>query len=217
MSLVVLRKFGSDLSAPMMFFLASNWLLQLKLLSLACITQTWAGYNLPYCDFDTPCLTHTDIYVFLCIKSTVSTGQQFCVCFCVELDYKFIHLIYLCPNLDLPRVRGFTGQRLITLWLRPIFYMSCNRLMTKPNFDRNHFAFQSTQNTQKQVNLVRLHEQSKKNLEQEIQNYKDEAQKQRKIIYQLEKERDRYINEASDLTQKVSCGISCSVCTFPIN
>merc|ERR1712018_138890 len=52
-------------------------------------------------------------------------------------------------------------------------------------------------------NLVKLHEQSKKNLEQEIQNYKDEAQKQRKIIYQLEKERDRYINEASDLTQKV--------------
>lgn len=35
------------------------------------------------------------------------------------------------------------------------------------------------------------------------QNYKDEAQKQRKIIYQLEKERDRYINEASELTQKV--------------
>jgi len=57
--------------------------------------------------------------------------------------------------------------------------------------------------TQKQLGLVRLHEQAKKNLEQEIQNYKDEAQKQRKIIYQLEKERDRYINEASDLTQKV--------------
>jgi len=57
--------------------------------------------------------------------------------------------------------------------------------------------------TQKQLSLVRLHEQAKKNLEQEIQNYKDEAQKQRKIIYQLEKERDRYINEASDLTQKV--------------
>ncbi|XP_013394677.1 cilia- and flagella-associated protein 58 [Lingula anatina] len=57
--------------------------------------------------------------------------------------------------------------------------------------------------TQKQHNLVKLHEQSKKNLEQEIQNYKEEAQKQRKIIYQLEKERDRYINEASDLTQKV--------------
>ncbi|KAK7469781.1 hypothetical protein BaRGS_00036208 [Batillaria attramentaria] len=57
--------------------------------------------------------------------------------------------------------------------------------------------------TQKQLHLVKLHEQSKKNLEQEIHNYKEEAQKQRKIIYQLEKERDRYINEASDLTQKV--------------
>ncbi|MEE6486961.1 hypothetical protein FKM82_014744 [Ascaphus truei] len=55
----------------------------------------------------------------------------------------------------------------------------------------------------KQLNLVKLHEQSKKNLEEEIQSYKEEAQKQRKIIYQLEKERDRYINEASDLTQKV--------------
>ncbi|XP_068113940.1 cilia- and flagella-associated protein 58 [Hyperolius riggenbachi] len=57
--------------------------------------------------------------------------------------------------------------------------------------------------TQKQINLVKLHEQSKKNLEEEIANYKEEAQKQRKIIYQLEKERDRYINEASELTQKV--------------
>ncbi|XP_040293726.1 cilia- and flagella-associated protein 58 isoform X1 [Bufo bufo] len=57
--------------------------------------------------------------------------------------------------------------------------------------------------TQKQLNLVKLHEQSKKNLEEEIVNYKEEAQKQRKIIYQLEKERDRYINEASELTQKV--------------
>lgn len=57
--------------------------------------------------------------------------------------------------------------------------------------------------TEKQVSLVKMHEQSKKSLEQEIQNYKEEAQKQRKIIYQLEKERDRYINEASDLTQKV--------------
>ena len=65
-------------------------------------------------------------------------------------------------------------------------------------------------NTQKQLNLVKLHEQSKKNLEQEIQNYKEEAQKQRKIIYQLEKERDRYINEASDLTQKVGKRFSSS-------
>ncbi|ELK04973.1 Coiled-coil domain-containing protein 147 [Pteropus alecto] len=56
--------------------------------------------------------------------------------------------------------------------------------------------------TQKQIDLVKLHEQAKRNLEEEIQNYKEEAQKQRKIIFQLEKERDRYISEASDLTQK---------------
>ncbi|KAK2157569.1 hypothetical protein NP493_1866g00018 [Ridgeia piscesae] len=67
----------------------------------------------------------------------------------------------------------------------------------------NKNMLKASANTQKQLNLVKLHEQSKKNLEQEIQNYKEEAQKQRKIIYQLEKERDRYINEASDLTQKV--------------
>lgn len=57
--------------------------------------------------------------------------------------------------------------------------------------------------TQKQIDLVKLHEQAKRNLEEEIQNYKDEAQKQRKIIFQLEKERDQYIDKASDLTQKV--------------
>lgn len=58
--------------------------------------------------------------------------------------------------------------------------------------------------TENQLNLVKLHEQTKKTLDQEILNYRDEAQKQRKIIFQLEKERDRYINEASDLTQKVT-------------
>ncbi|XP_069756198.1 cilia- and flagella-associated protein 58 isoform X2 [Narcine bancroftii] len=57
--------------------------------------------------------------------------------------------------------------------------------------------------TEKQMNLVKLHEQSKKVLDQEIHNYNQEAQKQRNIIFHLEKERDRYINEASDLTQKV--------------
>ncbi|KPP67638.1 coiled-coil domain-containing protein 147-like [Scleropages formosus] len=56
--------------------------------------------------------------------------------------------------------------------------------------------------SEKHLNMVKLHEQSKKILDREIMNYRDEAQKQRKIIYQLEKERDRYINEASDLTQK---------------
>ncbi|OAF66174.1 Coiled-coil domain-containing protein 147 [Intoshia linei] len=67
----------------------------------------------------------------------------------------------------------------------------------------NKSLLKANSGTEKQVDMVRLHEQSKKTLESEIQNYRDEAQKQRKIIYQLEKERDRYINEASDLTQKV--------------
>ncbi|NWX43672.1 CFA58 protein, partial [Steatornis caripensis] len=61
----------------------------------------------------------------------------------------------------------------------------------------------ATSATQKQMDLVKLHEQAKRNLEDEIQNYKNEAKKQRKIIYQLEKERDRFVNETSDLKQKV--------------
>ncbi|KAM9010026.1 cilia- and flagella-associated protein 58 [Ara ararauna] len=61
----------------------------------------------------------------------------------------------------------------------------------------------ATSDTQKQINLVKLHEQSKRNLETEIQNYKIEAQKQRKIIYQLEKERDSFISETNELKQKV--------------
>ncbi|NWY64120.1 CFA58 protein, partial [Erithacus rubecula] len=57
--------------------------------------------------------------------------------------------------------------------------------------------------TQKQIDLVKLHEQSKQNLETEIHGYKIEAQKQRKIIYQLEKERESFINETSELKEKV--------------
>ncbi|NXG64890.1 CFA58 protein, partial [Hemiprocne comata] len=67
----------------------------------------------------------------------------------------------------------------------------------------NKNLIKATSATQKQINLVKLHEQSKTNLEDEIQNYKNEAQKQRKIIYQLEKERDGFINETSELKQKV--------------
>ncbi|NWS57230.1 CFA58 protein, partial [Chunga burmeisteri] len=61
----------------------------------------------------------------------------------------------------------------------------------------------ATSTTQQQMNLVKIHEQSKKNLETEIQSYKNEAQKQRKIIYQLEKERDGFINETHELKEKV--------------
>jgi len=58
--------------------------------------------------------------------------------------------------------------------------------------------------TSKQLDLVRLHEQNKKNLEQEIASYRDESAKQRKIIFQLEKEREKYINETSDLNHRLN-------------
>jgi flagellar biosynthesis chaperone FliJ len=51
--------------------------------------------------------------------------------------------------------------------------------------------------------LVKFHENSKKHLQQEIENFREEAKKQRKIIYQLEKERDQYIQKASDFTHQV--------------
>ncbi|KAL2915303.1 hypothetical protein HK105_205168 [Polyrhizophydium stewartii] len=57
--------------------------------------------------------------------------------------------------------------------------------------------------TQKQFNVLKLAEQTQRKLEQEIQGYKDEAQKMRKLIYTLEKDRDNKINEASRLDQVI--------------
>ncbi|KAG2497197.1 hypothetical protein HYH03_004786 [Edaphochlamys debaryana] len=56
--------------------------------------------------------------------------------------------------------------------------------------------------TQKQVDLIKINENTKRNLEQEIQGYKTEAQKQSKLIYQLEKEREKYSIEASEASAK---------------
>ncbi|NXH94477.1 CFA58 protein, partial [Pachycephala philippinensis] len=67
----------------------------------------------------------------------------------------------------------------------------------------NQNLIKATNATQKQIDLVKLHEQSKQNLEAEIQSYKIEAQKQRMIIYQLEKERESFINETSELKEKI--------------
>eukprot|EP00842_Homolaphlyctis_polyrhiza_P005027 jgi/Hompol1/5525/HPOL_001291-RA len=53
--------------------------------------------------------------------------------------------------------------------------------------------------TQKQFNVLKLAEQTQRKLEQEIQGYKDEAQKMRKA----KKDRDNKINEASRLDQIV--------------
>ncbi|XP_076464696.1 cilia- and flagella-associated protein 58-like [Babylonia areolata] len=57
--------------------------------------------------------------------------------------------------------------------------------------------------TEKQANLVSLHEQTCQNMGHEIMGFHREAEKQRRIIQQLEKERDRYINENGDLNMKL--------------
>ena len=61
----------------------------------------------------------------------------------------------------------------------------------------------ASKNTIKQIDLIKTHDQTIKHLEQEIENYKEEATKQRKLIRQVEKERDLYIYKTSKLTEKV--------------
>lgn len=63
----------------------------------------------------------------------------------------------------------------------------------------------SAKAAEKQQSLVKVLEQEKKTLEHEINGYRQKAQQERKIIQQLEKERDRYINENSNLIQKAGC------------
>ena len=47
-----------------------------------------------------------------------------------------------------------------------------------------------------------MHDSTVKQLENEISSYKSEANKQRKLIFELEKERDRHINETAIMTQR---------------
>ena len=56
--------------------------------------------------------------------------------------------------------------------------------------------------TQRQVDIVRLNATMIKQLEGEIGMYKAESMKQRKIVYHLEKERERFGAEASDANAK---------------
>lgn len=63
----------------------------------------------------------------------------------------------------------------------------------------------SAKAAEKQQSLVKVLEQEKKTLEHEINAYRQKAQQERKIIQQLEKERDRYINENGNLIQKAGC------------
>ena len=54
----------------------------------------------------------------------------------------------------------------------------------------------------KQVDLVKVNENTRKNLEQEIAGYKSDAHKQRKVIFLLEKEGEKYGAEAGEASAK---------------
>jgi chromosome segregation ATPase len=56
--------------------------------------------------------------------------------------------------------------------------------------------------TRTQQDLVKMQESSKKTMEMEMASYKSENQKQRKMIFQLEKEREKYGAEASEAMSK---------------
>ncbi|XP_013883448.1 cilia- and flagella-associated protein 58 [Austrofundulus limnaeus] len=75
----------------------------------------------------------------------------------------------------------------------------------------------AVQAAEKQQSLVKLLEQDKRTLEHEISGYCQEVHKQRTIIQQLGKDRDRHINHNSSLMQKaaprIGINTACSDCT----
>merc|ERR1712123_497850 len=96
-----------------------------------------------------------------------------------------------------------TEQKRDTLKSQLIALEKDRERLLKIHEQNKNFLKQSAATSQ-QLDLVRLHEQNKKNLEQEIASYRDESAKQRKIIFQLEKEREKYINETSDLNHRLN-------------
>eukprot|EP00775_Hariotina_reticulata_P010077 gene10077-10232_t len=66
----------------------------------------------------------------------------------------------------------------------------------------NKLRTQADSATQKQADLVRMTENTKRNLEQEVAAYRSEAQHAAKSMISLEKEREKYSSEASDATAK---------------
>ncbi|KAJ3262721.1 hypothetical protein HDU77_000237 [Chytriomyces hyalinus] len=84
-----------------------------------------------------------------------------------------------------------TSKKQLEAYHKEIETLSRERDIAQKNFVR------ATGATQKQLNSSKLAEQTKRNLEQEIQNFKDEAAKMRK------KDRDRHINESSRLSAEL--------------
>ncbi|KAL6625146.1 hypothetical protein U3516DRAFT_584359 [Neocallimastix sp. 'constans'] len=68
----------------------------------------------------------------------------------------------------------------------------------------NRNYIQSLNNNAKQNSIIKVNEQTIKNTEHEIQSYRDEASKMRKIIYSLEKERDLQVSVQSNLKNSLN-------------
>ncbi|NXP52174.1 CFA58 protein, partial [Heliornis fulica] len=67
----------------------------------------------------------------------------------------------------------------------------------------NKNMVKATSDMERQLNLVKLHEQSQKNLETKIKKFENETEKQNKIICHLENEKHVFISETSNLKQKI--------------
>lgn len=61
---------------------------------------------------------------------------------------------------------------------------------------------QAENSSGRQLDLIKINEGTKRNLEQEIRGFRTEAQKQQRLLFQLEKEREKYGQEASESTSK---------------
>ncbi len=73
----------------------------------------------------------------------------------------------------------------------------------KRNTELSEKAIMREQQKTKMVSdMVKINERTQKNLENEIFSYRQEASKQRKLIYQLEKDREKYGVEASEANAK---------------
>lgn len=61
---------------------------------------------------------------------------------------------------------------------------------------------QAENSSGRQLDLIKINEGTKRNLEQEIRGFRTEAQKQQRLLFQLDKEREKYGQEASESTSK---------------
>lgn len=66
----------------------------------------------------------------------------------------------------------------------------------------NKLKTQAEGATERQMDMIKINENTRKHLEHEIEGYKQETMKQTKIIFQLEKEREKYTKEANEAHTK---------------